>query len=74
MTGLGKPRSKLGEWMDSRGIKQEWLIKKGGLSKGTVTSACSNPKYIPTGTIMQKILKALREVDPSVRAEQFWDL
>jgi len=73
MFGLGKPRTKLGKWLDNRGIKQEWLIKK-GVSKGTATSACSDKDYVPGGSTMQKILKALREVDSSVRADQFWDL
>lgn len=73
MMGLGKRRSKLGEWIDRRGIKQELLVKA-GVSKGTVTSACNDPDYVPSGTSMQKILKALREVDPSVGASQFWDL
>lgn len=71
--GLGKKRSKLGEWMDKKRIKQDLLIKA-GLSNGTVTSACNDPDYIPSGSTMQKIAKALREVDPSVRASQFWDL
>ena len=74
MSGLGKPRSKLGKWMDRRGIKQDWLIKTGGLSKGTVTSACNDESYIPSGTVMQKIIKALREVDPSVKATDFWEI
>ncbi len=72
--GLGKPRTKLGKWIDYRGIKQEWLIKRSGLGRNTITWACGDPEYIPSGTTMQKILKALREVDPSVRASDFWDL
>jgi hypothetical protein len=74
MSGLGKPRSKLGRWMDSRGIKQGWLIRKARVSKGTATSACGDKNYIPTGSTMKKILKALREIDPSVKADQFWDM
>ncbi|GMK49130.1 hypothetical protein PghCCS26_62600 [Paenibacillus glycanilyticus] len=72
--GLGKKRSRLGKWMDSRGIKQEWLIQKSGRNKNTIRMACNDPDHIPSGSTMQKILTALREVDPSVRAEQFWDL
>jgi hypothetical protein len=72
--GLGKDRSKLGRWMDNKGIKQEWLVAKSGLGRGTISSACSDEGYIPSGTSIQKIIKALREHDPSVRASQFWDL
>jgi DNA-binding XRE family transcriptional regulator len=74
MFGLNKPRANLGKWIDKRGIKQEWLIKKSGVNKQTLSLACNDPEYIPSGTTMQKIIKALREVDPSVRADQFWDL
>jgi predicted transcriptional regulator len=74
MFGLGKPRSKLGKWMDNRGMKQDWLVKKSKVSKSTISNACSDPDYIPSGSSLQKIIKALREADPSVRADQFWDL
>ncbi|MDP5276341.1 XRE family transcriptional regulator [Chengkuizengella axinellae] len=72
--GLEKPRAPLGKWIDRRGIKQEWLIKKSKLGRNTITWACSDRDYMPSGKTMQKIIKALREVDPSVRADQFWDL
>lgn len=72
--GLGKSRTKLGEWIDNRGIKQEWLKIKTGFSKNTMTSVCNNPDYMPNLKTIQAIIKALREVDHSVRAEQFWDL
>ncbi|CAM4096274.1 HTH cro/C1-type domain-containing protein [Paenibacillus alkaliterrae] len=74
MFGLGKRRTKLGKWLDARGIKQEWLIKKSGVSKGTMTNVCSEDGYMPSGTTIQKVIKALREVDPSVKANQFWDM
>ena len=74
MFGLGKSRSKLGKWMDARGMKQEWIIEKAGISKGTATKICNEEEYVPTGTTMQKLIKALREVDSSVQASQFWDL
>ncbi|MGF7046413.1 DNA-binding XRE family transcriptional regulator [Paenibacillus sp. DS2015] len=72
--GLNKPRSKLGKWLDRRGIKQDWLIKTSEVNKQTISSVCNDGGYIPSGNTMQKIIKALREVDPSVKADQFWDL
>jgi hypothetical protein len=74
MSGLGKPRTKIGKWIDKRGIKQEWLVKETGLGRNTITWACADPDYTPSGKTMQKIIKALRTVDPSVKADQFWDL
>lgn len=72
--GLGKPRSKLGKWLDSRGIKQEWLVSKSDVGRTTISNACGDSEYTPSGTSIKKILKALREVDASVRADQFWDM
>ena len=72
--GLNKPRSKLGKWIDRRGIKQEWLIKESGVNKRTVSQCCNDADYVPNGKTMQKIIKALREVDTSVKASHFWDL
>lgn len=72
--GIGKPRTKLGKWLDARGIKQSWLEVRTGCNKNTITSVCNNAEYMPNLKTMQSIIKALREVDPSVRAEQFWDL
>lgn len=72
--GLGKPRTKLGKWLDVRGIKQEWLIKQSGLGRNTITWACGDPDYVPSGSTMRKILEALRKVDPAVTASTFWRL
>jgi len=74
LSGLGKDRTKLGVWIDRRGIKQEWLVLKSGLNRNTVRLACNDRDHMPTGKTMQKIIKALREVDSSVRADQFWEL
>ncbi|MDP5276351.1 helix-turn-helix domain-containing protein [Chengkuizengella axinellae] len=74
MFGLGKTRTKLGKWIDKRGIKQEWLVNKTKLSRNTISWVCSDTNYTPGLRSVQKITKALREVDPSVRADQFWDL
>lgn len=74
MFGLGKRRTKLGKWLDARGIKQEWLATKSGVSKGTVTNICNESDYTPNVSTIKKIIKALREIDPSVKADKFWDL
>jgi hypothetical protein len=74
MTGLGKQRSKLGRWLDQRGISQEWVRGKSKLGRNTVSKVCSDPDYTPTGSTMRKILNALRQIDPNVRADKFWDM
>ncbi|MGM0882581.1 MAG: transcriptional regulator [Bacillota bacterium] len=42
MFGLGKPRSRFGKYVDRNGISHGELVEKSGVSKDTVTKACSS--------------------------------
>lgn len=74
MFGLGKTRTKLGKWLDKRGITQAWLKEKTGLNKNTIGDLTSNKDRTPNLRTMQKIIKALREIDPNVKSDDFWDM
>lgn len=74
MFGLGKKRTALGKWLDCNGWSQEDLSHAAKLNRDTVSKACSDPDYLPSGKTMKKILKAVREVDPSIEASDFWRL
>lgn len=74
MFGLGKKRTKLGKWLDKRGISQSWLKEKTGLNKNTIGDLTSNNGRSPNQRTMSVILKALREIDPNLKSEDFWDL
>lgn len=72
--GLGKRRSKLGTWLDQRGITQQWLADKAGVSRNTISDLVSGDDRAPNARTMQKILNALRTVNPNVKADDFWTL
>jgi predicted transcriptional regulator len=72
--GLGKKRTLLGKWLDKRGIAQEWLRKKTKLNKATVSDICNDEERMPSGKTMIKVLKALREIDPNVKQDDFWPM
>lgn len=75
MFGLGKKRSKLGKWLDERGISQTWLAKESGVNRNTINElAAGDSDRAPTARTMAKILKALREVDPRVKIDDFWSM
>lgn len=74
MWGLGKKRSRLGRWLDSKGYTQEDLTKASRVNRNTVSKLCSDPDYLPTGSTMKRIIKALKEIDPNVKADKFWDI
>lgn len=75
MFGLwgGKPRSPLGKWLDERGISQEWLVKKSKVSRNTISEITAG-KRSPTLTTVKKIMKAIREVDPAAKSDDFFDI
>lgn len=72
MSGLGKPRSLLGDWLDKRGIKQEWLAKESGITNSTISNAASKQGHMPTYQNMVKIITVLKRIDPTVSIETFW--
>lgn len=74
MFGLGKRRTKLGKWMDQRGITQEWLKKESGLNKNTISDLTNDLQRLPSQRTMKKILQALRKVDPNIKADDFWNM
>ncbi|MFN4173529.1 MAG: helix-turn-helix transcriptional regulator [Parachlamydiaceae bacterium] len=74
MFGLGKRRSKVKRFIDQHGYSQEDLVKAAKVSRNTVSKVCSDPDYVPSSGVIKKIMKALREVDPSVKSDDFFDL
>ncbi|PDZ42370.1 helix-turn-helix domain-containing protein [Bacillus wiedmannii] len=70
----GKQRTKLGRFIDSHGYNQIDLEKEAKLSRPTVTKACNDKEYIPSPTVMKKILKAVRQIKPKAKSQDFWDM
>lgn len=74
MWGVGKTRSKLGKWLDSRGLSQQELGKEAKVSKNTLSRVSNDPEYIPRRDVMKKILDAIRKIDPEAKMSDFWDM
>lgn len=70
----GKPRSKLGKWLDTKGISQEWIAKKTKISSNTISKIASDKNYSPTLKTIQKIMKVVKEVDPKAKSDDFFDI
>jgi transcriptional regulator with XRE-family HTH domain len=70
----GKPRTKLGKWLDARGISQEWLVGESRVSRNTISKIASNKEYAPTLATIKKIMNAIRKVDPGARPDDFFDI
>ncbi|MFE4812778.1 helix-turn-helix transcriptional regulator [Peribacillus simplex] len=76
MFGLfeGKPRSKVGKWLDAKGITQEWLAKKTKINRNTISKIASDKDYSPSLKTIKKVMTAIRQVDPGARSEDFFDV
>jgi predicted transcriptional regulator len=76
MFGLfeGKPRTKIGKWLDNRGITQEWLVRKTKISRTTISKIASDKDYSPTLPTIKKIMKVIKEVDPKAKSDDFFDI
>ncbi|WP_026089205.1 MULTISPECIES: helix-turn-helix transcriptional regulator [Bacillus] len=74
--GLGKPnRTRLGEFLDERGISQEWLVNKSGVSRNTISRLANGKnEYNPSVVTMKKIIEVLREIDPDMKSSDIFDI
>jgi len=74
MNGLGKKRSKFGKWIDQKGIKQQWIAEKSGVSRSTISQLANEEERMPTLKNAKKIINVLKEIDPNVNQDDFWDI
>lgn len=74
MWGIGKKRTKLGKFIDRLGYTQQDLEKEAKVNKTTVTKLCNDDDYIPSQTVMKKVLEAVRKIKPEAKMNDFWDM
>lgn len=69
MFGLGKPRTKLGRYIDRHGISQGQLEEWTGLGRSTIMRICNDTSHGPHEVTMMKIVSALRKRGYSVSVD-----
>lgn len=69
-----KKRTPFGDYLDRRGIKQQWLVQKTGLSKSLISDLANKKDRVPTLTSATKIIKTLRKFDNRIDYHDFWDI
>jgi len=74
MFGLGKPRTRLGKFIDADAeLSQELVAKKSGVSRDGISDLCDGRKNIRPGEKTQvKIIGALRRMGYNVNPDDFW--
>ena len=74
--GLGKKRSKFGEFLDKHNLTQQEVADKSGVSKATISRLCQpHHKDGPTMKNAKKIIKAVCDLTgKSVDYDDFWSM
>lgn len=72
----GKSRSRFGKWLDSHREEYNQLEfgEAAGVSKDTITKACSDDSFIPSAIVMRKVMAVVKRIDPGKRSSDFWDV
>lgn len=74
MWGTGKKRTKIGKFIDRKGYSQEDLISASKVNRNTVSKLCNDPNYTPSMSTVKKIMKAIRQLDPKAKTDDFFDI
>lgn len=74
MKGNKRKRTKLGKWLDLNGIEQKELEVAAKVSRSTITRLCNDTDHIPTLSVVQKIMKAIKRFDSRANVHNFWDM
>lgn len=64
--GIGKPRTRIGKYLNNCGLSQKWLEKMTGLGEATVGRLCNEKAKTSIVIILQN------EIDPHVSVSDFW--
>ena len=74
MFGLGKPRSKFGRWIDSKGIEQKEVAERANVSEMTLTRMCNDKEHSPRISTWVKVQRALKSMGYDVDRDKFFDV
>lgn len=73
MFGLGKRRTRFGDFLDRHGVLQERISEESGLTRNTISRACNDLEYVPKKAVQKLLLDALRKLSGrNVSGKDFW--
>jgi hypothetical protein len=70
--GVGRERSKAGNWIYRHGISQGQLSKWSGLGRNTLSRICSDPDYKPTNLTQRRMIDGLIKNGYNVGEYDLW--
>ncbi|MBU8905588.1 transcriptional regulator [Desertibacillus haloalkaliphilus] len=73
MFGLGKKRTKFGEWLDKNDIQQIDIQKEAKVGHGTMSRMCNEKEYKPKFSTFEKVRRSLKSKwGKKVEYDDFW--
>lgn len=69
--GLGKPRSKFGEYIDSKGISQQELSDKTGVNRNTISQLANDENARPSWKVERRIMDFIRDNDDDASGDDW---
>lgn len=66
-------KTEFGKFLEVYEIKQEWLARKSNTSEGLISILANNHEHTPKPKTANKILNVLREYEPNLKLDDFWE-
>jgi putative transcriptional regulator len=70
----GLPRSKFGKWLDKQKVSQSDLSRISGIPISTISALVRGESESPTRLTEKKLRKAIKEIDPNMDSNDFWNI
>lgn len=67
-------RSKFGKWLDTKGVTQVDFADTSKVSRKTIWKLYNEKDYIPSSSILKKIMKTVRTIDKNKKTDDFFDI
>ncbi|HDR5353535.1 TPA: helix-turn-helix domain-containing protein [Bacillus thuringiensis] len=67
-------RTKLGRWLDRKGIEQKELQKSAKIGRTTCYRLCNDTKHTPSVPVIRAVLTAIKKIDPHAKSSDFFDV
>ena len=74
MQKFDRPRSAFGRWVKDKGISLVDLSKKSDLPISTLSALSTRGAQKPIRRTGDKLIKAIRTIDPEAKESDFWDV
>jgi hypothetical protein len=66
-------KTKLGLWLELKGLEEDWLLQKTGLPLSITKRVLYDQSFKPSGSLIRKIYSVVKNKDSTVKLSDFWN-